>query len=87
MTTVVPEASAAYIDITETDGTSSTIEVVRSQAVELITAGPQGPPGITIPVVSNSPTSGSVIYYDDSVATFRVDSQHTFITITDGGNF
>jgi hypothetical protein len=87
MNTVVVTPSVSYIDVTDNDGGFVTIEVSIVKTVELVTSGPQGPPGISIPISSNNPVTGSVVYYDQDIQIFRVDSDHTLETLTDGGNF
>lgn len=87
MTSVIATPTFAYVEVVESTGFSAVVEINRTATVELVTAGPQGPPGINIPVVSNAPTTGSVVYYDENSSIFRVDADHTFTTLTDGGNF
>lgn len=87
MTTVVPTPEVNSIHIEDSNGTTAVVETNKVSSVQMTTAGPQGPPGINIPVITSSPTTGSVIYYDNTAAAFRADNEHTFITITDGGNF
>tara|TARA_R100000995_G_scaffold82101_1_gene55608 strand:- start:666 stop:878 length:213 start_codon:yes stop_codon:yes gene_type:complete len=53
--------------------------------VEITTAGPQGPAGFTFDETSK--TDGSVIYYDQSSATFKADATTTKLTLVNGGNF
>ena len=54
--------------------------------VTATTAGPQGPPGY-FELQQASKVDKSVIYYDQSAATFRADAVYTADTLTDGGSF
>ena len=54
--------------------------------VTATTAGPQGPPG-DFELEQASKVDKSVIYYDQSAATFRADAVYTADTLTDGGSF
>lgn len=87
MTIVVPTPEVSSICIEDSNGTTAVVETNKVSAVQMTTEGPQGPPGVNIPIVTSSPITGSVIYYDNSAAVFRADNEHTIITITDGGNF
>jgi len=82
--------TTTQVEINITDETGATTTVTTPPAPEVVTAftaGPQGPPGANLAIVSNTPTTGSVVYYDTAVGLFRVDSDHTFSTLVDGGNF
>lgn len=88
MTTIVATTTAAFVEVTEISGALTLVEAPTATAiVEVVTAGPQGPAGVDLPVILNSPTAGSLVYYDDSVGSFKADAAHTFLTTTDGGNF
>jgi hypothetical protein len=88
MTTVVATTTSAYVEVTETSGAFTLVEAPSATAtVEIVTAGPQGPAGVDLPVILNSPTTGSLVYYDNTVGSFKADANHTFLTTTDGGNF
>lgn len=88
MTIVVATTTSAYVEVTETSGALTLVEAAQAAlTVEIVTAGPQGPSGVDLPVILNSPTTGSLIYYDNEVGSFRADASHTFLTTTDGGNF
>lgn len=54
--------------------------------VTATTAGPQGPPG-DFELEQASKIDKSVIYYDQSAATFKADAVYTADTLTDGGSF
>lgn len=88
MTTINVTTETAEILVTESTGASTTVTTACVPSIlTAVTAGPQGPPGANIPVVTDSPENGSVIYYDRSVGIFRADAIHTFISLADGGNF
>lgn len=54
--------------------------------VTATTAGPQGPPG-DFELEQASKVDKSVIYYDQTAATFKADAAYTADTLTDGGSF
>lgn len=54
--------------------------------VTATTAGPQGPPG-DFELEQNAKVDKSVIYYDQTAATFKADAVYTADTLTDGGSF
>lgn len=54
--------------------------------VTATTAGPQGPPG-DFELEQASKVDKSVIYYDQTAATFKADAVYTADTLTDGGSF
>lgn len=86
--TVIGSENKVFVQITEESTGTVTVESDKMMAsLQVATAGPQGPAGLGVPVVMNSPTSGSVVYYDTEVASFRADDSHTFLTTTDGGSF
>ena len=62
---------------------SSTGDVTTVTAT---TAGPQGPPGSFVPEEA-SKVDKSVIYYDETAATFKADAVYTADTLTDDGSF
>ena len=64
--------------------------------VNLITPGPQGPPGAgggsmtfvgLTDVDAATRVNGSVVVYDATAAKFKVDDLTTILTLTDGGAF
>jgi len=88
MTTVVATTTSAYVEVTEISGAITLVEAAQAAlTVEVVTAGPQGPPGVNLPLLMNSPTTGSLVYFDNSVGSFRTDAIHTFQSAADGGNF
>ena len=54
--------------------------------VTATTAGPQGPPGDFV-LEKASKVDKSVIYYDETAATFKADAIYTADTLTDDGSF
>lgn len=54
--------------------------------VTATTAGPQGPPG-DFELEQDAKVDKSVIYYDQTAATFKADAVYTADTLTDGGSF
>lgn len=88
MTTVVATTTSAFVEVTEISGALTLVEAPSAAAtVEIVTAGPQGPHGLNLPMVMDSPTTGSLVYYDNTAGSFKADAAHTFLTTTDGGNF
>jgi hypothetical protein len=90
---------AGYV-IVSTEDCTKIIEVSTTNVVRVITegpvgaTGPQGPPGASITGLGAIPdvnASGvvdrSVLYYDAVSSTFKLDSDVTTTTLTDGGNF
>ncbi len=57
----------------------------ETSVVTVATQGPQGPVGFQ--VEDTSKADGSVIYYDQSSATFKADATTTKLTLVNGGNF
>jgi len=67
----------------------NTVTVNSSGSVTTVTAttaGPQGPPG-DFDLEQASKVDKSVIYYDQTAATFKADAVYTADTLTDGGSF
>jgi len=88
MNIVVATSTSAYVEVTETTGALTLVEAAQAAlTVEIATQGPQGPAGLGVPVLLDSPTTGSLVYYDSVESSFRADASHTFLTTTDGGNF
>jgi len=88
MNIIVATSTSAYVGVTENSGALTLVEAAQAAlTVEIATQGPQGPAGVDLPVILNSPTTGSLVYYDNEVGSFRADASHTFLTTTDGGNF
>lgn len=86
-------ADAATVVVREIEANIVELQAPAQPAVvEVITPGPQGPPGTTtLAGLSDVNTSGkvdqSVLYYDSASGQWRGDDINTVITITDGGNF
>ena len=67
----------------------NTVTVNSSGSVTTVTAttaGPQGPPG-DFELEQASKVDKTVIYYDQTAATFKADAVYTADTLTDGGSF
>ena len=69
-------------------------QVVVSQVsdvttVEITTAGPQGPQGEGFDITLNhaSKVNNSIMYYQQSSDTLRLDATRTVENLVDGGNF
>ena len=81
------------VNVTETNNTVSVDETTNTvtinegtpTVVSVITEGPQGALGFDLDETAK--TDGSVIYYDQSSATFKADATTTKLTLVDGGNF
>tara|TARA_R100000231_G_scaffold1547_1_gene2657 strand:+ start:398 stop:646 length:249 start_codon:yes stop_codon:yes gene_type:complete len=79
------------VNITTTKNTV-TVNEGDSTIVTVATQGPQGIQGIQGPsggvtVDETNKVDGSVIYYDQTSATFKADATTTKLTLVDGGNF
>ncbi len=72
------------VNITTTKNTV-TVNEGDSTVVTVSTQGPQGPVGFQLEDTNKA--DGSVIYYDQSSATFKADATTTKLTLVDGGNF
>ena len=97
MTAVYVSTSAVNVEIIESGSTT----VVQSQAtplrVDVVTAGPQGPPGTSATgsntfvglsdVDATLSQDQAVVYYNAASAKFKVDGTNTILSLTDGGNF
>ena len=57
--------------------------------VEITTAGPQGPQGEGFDITLNhaSKVNNSIMYYQQSSDTLRLDATRTVENLVDGGNF
>ena len=71
------------INITQNKNTVTVNGETRVVTVKV--AGPQGPVGFELDQTSKA--DGSVIYYDQSSATFKADATTTKLTLVNGGNF
>lgn len=95
MTNVVAATtSPVYIEITDSTSGTTTVESDKLVSpVQVATAGPrgpagpQGPAGLGMPVIMDGATTGSILYYNAEIASFKADASRTFLTTTDGGNF
>ena len=72
------------VNITTTKNTV-TVNEGDSTVVTVATQGPQGPVGVSIN--DDNRVDGSVIYFDETSATFKADATTTKLTLVDGGNF
>lgn len=89
MTVSIIPASNPQVVISDEKSTVQ-IELTGSSAIELIAAGPQGPPGPIgsgLAVNDAAKVDKSVIYYDTETASFKADAIWTVFSLTDGGNF
>lgn len=86
MTTVVVTPTVGSIELADSNGITAIVEVKAIQTVEILTEGPQGQPGMDLPVLLNNPEYGSVVYYDPEVGTLRANNNYTFTSLVDGGN-
>ena len=73
----------SQINITQNKNTVTVNGETRVVTVKV--AGPQGPTGLDLD--HSNKIDGSVIYYDNSSATFKADATTTKLTLVDGGNF
>lgn len=82
--------------VTVTETCQVVVGQIETQVVEVIVAGPQGPPGsgsgsTTLAALTDvdvtQKTNASVLYYKASAGKFVADDINTTITLTDGGNF
>ena len=67
--------------------TKNTVIVNEGDAttVTIATQGPQGPKGLDLNEANK--VDGSVVYYDQSSATFKADQTTTKLSLVNGGNF
>lgn len=88
MSTVVVTNNPVIIEITDSVGVVTVVEQTQNPGIiEVVTEGPQGPPGVAVALLFNAPVAGSIPYYDPTVEAFRVDGARTLTSISDGGNF
>lgn len=88
MKTIVITNNPIIVEVTEATGRVTVVEQTQNPGIiEVVTEGPQGPPGAAVALLFNSPVAGSIPYYDPTVEAFRVDGARTFTSISDGGNF
>ena len=71
------------VNITTTKNTV-TVNEGESTVVTIATTGPQG---ASFSLQEINKVDGSVIYYDQTSATFKADATTTKLTLVDGGNF
>lgn len=85
---VVATTSPVYVEITDSTSGTTTVESDKLVSpVQVATAGPRGPAGLGMPVIMDGATTGSILYYNAEIASFKADASRTFLTTTDGGNF
>ena len=72
------------VNITTTKNTV-TVNEGDSTVVTVATQGPQGPVGVSINDANR--VDGSVIYFDQTSATFKADATRTVENLVDGGNY
>tara|TARA_R100000231_G_scaffold134623_1_gene108356 strand:- start:2176 stop:2403 length:228 start_codon:yes stop_codon:yes gene_type:complete len=72
------------VNITTTKNTV-TVNEGDTTVVTVGTLGPQGPKGIDLNETNK--VDGSVVYYDQSSATFKADNTTTKLSLVNGGNF
>ena len=73
----------SQINITQNKNTVTVNGETRVVTVKV--AGPQGPTGLDLD--HSNKIDGSVIYYDNSSATFKADATTTKLTLVNGGKF
>jgi len=66
--------------------TKNTVTVNEGDAT-VVTIATQGPQGASFDLEDTNKIDGSVIYYDQTSATFKADATTTKLTLVDGGNF
>ena len=74
------------VNVTTQQNTVTVNSSSNVTTVTATTAGPQGPPG-DFELEQASKVDKSVIYYDETAATFKADAVYTADTLTDGGSF
>jgi len=92
--TVVVSEARSSLNVVVSEARSSVNVSPEVADVTVSTSGPSGPPGPTGPpgppglVLDDSArVNQSVVYYDAATSSYKADSNWTFSTITDGGNF
>jgi len=97
MTSVNVTTQPVTLSITE-NGNHTVVAVPSTSVVELITEGPQGPPGpmgsadnLTfaqlVDVNVTNKVDQAVVYFNAGDAKFKADGLNTILSLTDGGNF
>ena len=71
--------------VDETTNTVTITESAEATTVQIATEGPAGPKGLELDETNKA--DGSVIYYDQTSATFKADATTTKLTLVNGGNF
>jgi len=85
---VVGSSTPVYVEVTDNISGTTTVESDKLMSpVQVAMAGPQGPAGLGMPVVMDGAITGSILYYDAEVASFKANASRTFLTTTDGGSF
>jgi hypothetical protein len=94
MSNSIELVSTGQVVVTEV--TEQVIEVQTPAApvtVEVVTAGPQGPAGVSAflggmeDVDTTQRVDKSVLYFDEDTGMWRGDDINTVITLVDGGNW
>lgn len=83
-TAVVSEARSS-LNVVVSQARSSVNVSPEVVGVTVSTSGPSGPPGLVLD--DSARVNQSVVYYDAAASSYKADSNWTFSTITDGGNF
>lgn len=86
MTSVNITALSNTVVVTE-NGSSTVVTIPQTSVVTAVTAGPQGPAGLSVSVDDTAKIDKSLVYYDAASATFKADAVWTTTTIVDGANF
>lgn len=86
MTSVNITALSNTVVVTE-NGSSTVVTIPQTSVVTAVTAGPQGPAGLSVSVDDTAKIDKSLVYYDAASATFKADAIWTTATIVDGANF
>ena len=66
--------------------TKNTVTVNEGEST-VVTIATQGPQGEGFDLQDANKVDGSVIYYDQTSATFKADATTTKLTLVDGGHF
>ena len=86
MTTVNVTTQKPTVTVTH-EGTSTVVEIRKTNVVTALTAGPQGPAGVGFDIDTSAKVDKSLVYYDAALGHFVANDTWTVSTIVKGGDF
>lgn len=86
MTTVNINTTKNQVEVVDSVNNVVEVDASTTNTVEVAVAGPQGP-GFDLSLNHANKVNNSIMYYQQSSDTLRLDSTRTVENLVDGGNF